>query len=216
MLHSIVGRPVRRRRIGAGGTGGITGQTLTKEHFMTDTEQPNLSRRRMLTAALLVPAAAAGGSLVIADSADAAPGGQIKVKRSQVIKRAKYWYDRDVPYSQSRFYRDLEGSHKYRTDCSGFVSQCWHTYLGSNGGYSTSTIPSIAKKIKWSDLKAGDVMNRAGVHCMLFDSWSITSGMLWMYDLADPQDNMRHKKISANSLQSQNYVPRRYGNIVSG
>ncbi|EMF02140.1 VCBS repeat-containing protein [Streptomyces mobaraensis NBRC 13819 = DSM 40847] len=50
-------------------------------------------------------------------------GGEIS--RTEMIQRVQYWIDKGVPYSQSRYYPDLQGR-SYRTDCSGLVSMAWH------------------------------------------------------------------------------------------
>lgn len=55
-------------------------------------------------------------------------------------------------------------------DCSGFVMFCWG--LSSHGhSYSTSNLRDIAGKPKYnwfSDMKPGDVLNKAGSHVVLF------------------------------------------------
>lgn len=189
---------------------------------MTDTERPNLSRRRMLTAAAILPAAAAAGALGSTSPAAAAPGGQFKLTRGQVLNRADYWLHMDppIPYSMSRYHRDPDDSgHDYRTDCSGFVSMCWHTYLGSNGGYSTETIPSITTNIRWRDLKPGDAMNWENGndvgHVRLFDSWSIRTSWCWFYEMTTAGGGgMRKIRLDADDMQNIGYIPVRYGNIT--
>ena len=48
-------------------------------------------------------------------------------------------------------------------DCSGFVSQAWQT-----SRYTTDTLPNISTEINVSELKAGDIFNKAGSHVVLF------------------------------------------------
>lgn len=176
----------------------------------TRTEQPNLSRRRILQAAAIVPAAAIP-TLVVASPAEAAYKGTIK--RSAVMLRAKNWYNRGIQYDMGATASDREKKHHYRKDCSGFVSMCWHT---KTPGYSTRTLPDIAKQIKWSSLKRGDIVNSYDNHVMLFDKWSNDEGYIWIYDLVNPQVDMRHAKVRTLTLKQQNYIPRRYKNIVNG
>ncbi|MCD0447030.1 hypothetical protein LO763_25770 [Glycomyces sp. A-F 0318] len=179
---------------------------------MTDTERANPSRRRLLTTAVLLPAAAAVGALGFAGAAHADYNGPIK--RSQVMNRAHEWFERNVQYDMGATVADaVHGCHRYRTDCSGFVSMCWHSPAP---GHSTRTLPNISRQILWRELKAGDIVNAYDNHVMLFDSWSIDSGYMWYYDLATPALDMRHKRIDANILQNQGYVPRRYKHIENG
>ncbi|NUQ89856.1 MAG: hypothetical protein HOQ43_15520 [Glycomyces artemisiae] len=180
---------------------------------MTDTEQANPSRRRLLTSALLLPAAAAVGALGFAGAAHADYNGPIK--RSQVMNRAHEWFERNVQYvGGSDTEPDaVHGCHRYRTDCSGFVSMCWHSPAP---GHSTRSLPDISHQILWRELKAGDIVNAYDNHTMLFDSWSIDSGYMWYYDLATPALDMRHQRIDANILQNQGYIPRRYKFIENG
>ena len=50
-------------------------------------------------------------------------------------------------------------------DCSGFVSKAWH-----EGHYGTSGIPSISSAITQAELLAGDCLNEAGYHVVLFSN----------------------------------------------
>lgn len=59
-------------------------------------------------------------------------------------------------------------------DCSGFVTFCWG--LSQSGhAYSTSNLRQIAGKPKYnwfSDMKAGDVLNKPGSHVVLFTGYN--------------------------------------------
>ena len=59
-------------------------------------------------------------------------------------------------------------------DCSGFVSLCWG--LSQSGhAYSTSNLRQIAGKPKYNwftDMKAGDVLNKPGSHVVLFTGYN--------------------------------------------
>jgi len=82
------------------------------------------------------------------------------ITRSQVMKRAKSWVAKRVPYSQSSYHAG------YRQDCSGFVSMSWK--LGKS--YTSRTISSRAKRIKMSSLKPGDAVLIPG-HVSIFGGW---------------------------------------------
>ena len=172
------------------------------------TERPLLSRRRLFQAAALVPAAAIP-VLAVGSPANAAYRGI--VTRDEVMDRARNWFLRDIQYSFDPAARasDPEGNHSYRRDCSGFVSMAWHT---STPGHSTRSIPDIAPRIEWSQLKPGDVLNSYDNHCMLYHMRG-DNGKIWIYDLVSPDVDMRHDQVSPASLREQNYIPRRYRNI---
>jgi cell wall-associated NlpC family hydrolase len=180
-------------------------------------ERPKVSRRRMLQAAAIVPAAAIP-SLVVASPAHADYLGNIS--RSNVMSRAQDWFNRNIQYDGGGYASDNDGGHQYRRDCSGFVSMCWHTNCTSpDGGRSTATLPEICSVINWGQLKPGDMVNtnnnNDGVtnHCMLFHKWSTTPGEIWIYDLASPTLDMRHKTVKTADLRALNYVPLRYDKI---
>ncbi|SDD92187.1 hypothetical protein [Glycomyces harbinensis] len=170
------------------------------------TERPLLSRRRLLQVAAVAPAAAIP-VLAVGSPANAAYRGTIV--RDEVMDRARNWFTRNIQYNGNSRATDIDGDHTYRQDCSGFVSMCWHT---STPGHSTRSIPDIANRIEWSQLKPGDVVNSADNHCMLYHMRG-DNGKIWIYDLATPASDMRHIQVSPSSLREQNYIPRRYRNI---
>lgn len=58
-------------------------------------------------------------------------------------------------------------------DCSGFVMLCWGLPPGHS--YSTSNLRTIAGKPRYnwfSDMKPGDVLNKAGSHVVLFTGYN--------------------------------------------
>src|SRR4051794_36811030 len=94
---------------------------------------------------LVVPAVARAttdAAMAVPASATSKVGGSIK--RSEVISRAKYWYDR-----RSRFRYNMNGSYpdpqgrRYRTDCSGYVSMALHL----SSSLSTVTLPGVGNRI---------------------------------------------------------------------
>jgi hypothetical protein len=78
----------------------------------------------------------------------------VKISRHDVLVRAKSWIDEHVIYSQSHYHRNRYG--RYRQDCSGYVSMCWHLPTS----YTTATIMQVAHRISWSQLQAGDALWR--------------------------------------------------------
>ncbi|PKX89972.1 putative NlpC/P60-like cell-wall peptidase [Aspergillus novofumigatus IBT 16806] len=105
-------------------------------------------------------------------------GSNSMITRKEIISRGEYWVSRHVPYSMNKVYPDPQGR-KYRTDCSGFVSMALHA---NSPGYSTVSLPEIAKAISWNDLKPGDLVGTLGPgtggaagHVTLFLSWADSS-----------------------------------------
>lgn len=105
------------------------------------------------------------------------------ITRSEVLRRSKEeWPSYTITYSQDTLRADADGE-KYRTDCSGYVSMCWHTATsgtGNWGGFSTESFVTegIMKVIPFADLKPGDAMGHCGPgsagnggHITLFLGW---------------------------------------------
>lgn len=139
-----------------------------------------------------------------------------KISRSEVIERAKSWPAAEVPYclgyplSQcvGKNYTNAYGT--YRADCSGFVSMTWN--LGSS--LTTSSLPSVATRISKSQLKAGDILNKAGVHVVVFEKWANSAKTeYWAYEQTPPHA-IYHKLPYPYHNGGAGYLPYRYKNIV--
>jgi hypothetical protein len=176
-------------------------------------ERPKVSRRRMLQAAAIVPAAAIP-SLVVASPAHADYLGNIS--RSNVMSRARDWYDRGIAYSFDADARawDNDHNHLYRRDCSGFVSMAWHS---ATPGHSTRTLHEISHPIYWSSLLPGDIVNKAAAwpdgHTRLFEKWSTTPGAMRVYELTSDGMKMRAETYYVDALKDAGYSPLRYDKI---
>ncbi|WNV86468.1 hypothetical protein [Umezawaea sp. Da 62-37] len=132
------------------------------------------------------------------------------ITRAEVLSRAKDWWTRKVPYSQSKYAFDVNKGKKYRTDCSGFVSMTWKITSSRN----TSTLDDIATKIGWASLKPGDMVLRAGHHVKLFEKWtSSAKTSMWIYEEGSTATDMDHETVSVSSLKSGGYVPWKYKKI---
>lgn len=97
-------------------------------------------------------------SMVLTIAVHTAPASAIT--RTEVLSRAHHWIKKRVYYSQSSSYQG------YRRDCSGFVSMAWKL----KSSYTSSSIVSTARRIKWSRLKPGDAVRRSG-HVEIFAGW---------------------------------------------
>lgn len=91
-------------------------------------------------------------------------------------------------------------------DCSGFVSRVWETA----SKYSTSSLPNISKQINWSDLKAGDIVNKAGSHVRLFHYYN-SDGSMMLYESTTSSsiDGVTHRVLARDNK----YIPRRYNQV---
>jgi hypothetical protein len=98
-------------------------------------------------------------SMAITMAVNTAPAGAIT--RDQVLKRARVWVKKRVPYSQSGYYRG------YRRDCSGMVSMAW----GLKTSYTSSTIRSRATRVSKKNMKPGDAVHTPG-HVSIFVGWA--------------------------------------------
>lgn len=154
------------------------------------------------------------------------------ISREEVLDRAQYWVDRNVIYSQNRTFPDEQGK-KYRTDCSGLVSQAWHmstagTYL--DGGLNTDGFRAYSGKTVLGsvhDLKAGDALLRNG-HIELFARWKDADDHrdgAFVYSLNGPTDGDWAKGPKKNTngqvgfntwAEMTTYTPIRYDKITDG
>lgn len=152
-----------------------------------------MSRKRLTTNIAVITALASAGltGLVAAPSASAASSAGGTIDRSEVISRAKNWYDRNIQYSQTSYASDVDGGHTYRQDCSGFVSMAWHMTTSAN----TNTLPGYANTVSDKhSLKPGDALNDIGDgHVVLFVKWlDQSAGTFAFYEEANPSIDMEY------------------------
>jgi hypothetical protein len=176
----------------------------------------------------LLGAASIGSAVLVAGgpaagAAPAAPGGAVSAKsriggtisRSEVISRAKYWYTHrgSIPYNGGAAYRDPDGHHKYRQDCSGYVSMALHISPSGIGAPSTVSLPQYGKKLgSRRDMKKGDYTGILGNgtagaagHVRLFEKWSSKSaGTYWAYDFGSTP--VKHAKYKLSSDAPRNGI----------
>lgn len=89
------------------------------------------------------------------------------VTRAGILRRAIAWVDEQVPYSETAWWPDAEGT--YRQDCSGFVSMAWG--LDQNIDYWTGNLDTVSFEIPAWDLLPGDILLSA-THTVLFAGWA--------------------------------------------
>ncbi len=158
-----------------------------------------------------------------ADAAPTAPSGSVsaqstisgKISRKEAISRAKYWYTHrgSIPYSGSATYRDPDGHHRYRQDCSGFVSMALHLSPSGIGSPSTVSLPGYGTKLKSRrSMRMGDYTGVLGNgtagaagHVRLFEKWSNkAAGTYWAYDFGSTP--VKHAVYKLNTDHPRNGI----------
>lgn len=106
---------------------------------------------------------------------------------AQSAVRGQSWVDSRVRYSQSAYYSNKYG--KYRTDCSGFISEMW----ALKSSYTTRTLPSISTVITKGQLTAGDILNAPGYHGLMFEKWADSAKtQYWAYEMSPSSGAAHH------------------------
>jgi cell wall-associated NlpC family hydrolase len=103
---------------------------------------------------------------------------------------------------------DFYVSNTYGVDCSGYVSRAW----GLTSKRDTEKLPNISTAITRSELQAGDILNKAGTHVVLFDKYD-SSGNYVVYEATknNSYDRVVYNARTVSSLSD--YLPWRYNNI---
>ena len=89
------------------------------------------------------------------------------ITRAQIITRAEKWLAEKVPYSQTSWYTDADGT--YRQDCSGYVSMAWD--LDQNIDFWTGNLNTVSHTIDPSQLLPGDTLMSVE-HTIIFAGWA--------------------------------------------
>ncbi|WP_186777273.1 FG-GAP repeat domain-containing protein [Streptomyces salinarius] len=154
-------------------------------------------------------AAPAQASTTAAATATSTVGGSIT--RGEIVERAQYWIDQSVPYSQSAYYRDPQGT-SYRTDCSGMVSMAWHLPTSA----TTWTLPNYSTRLGSLDsLQPGDALNNIDHHVVLFVGWTDSShSTAVIMEEARPGTNARKSTYSRSYITANGFKPYRYNKVV--
>ncbi|MFE2298544.1 tachylectin-related carbohydrate-binding protein [Streptomyces sp. NPDC059445] len=138
------------------------------------------------------------------------------IYRSEVMDRAKNWYNRNVQYDQGASAVDVDGDHSYRTDCSGFVSMAWHLTTS----LTTETLPSASTQISKTALLPGDALNDYSEHAVIFAGWkNQDAGTFYYYSESSPATDMNYSTANINSGDisghpASDYVALRYKKIA--
>ncbi|MEU8021247.1 VCBS repeat-containing protein [Micromonospora haikouensis] len=174
------------------------GDELPDADPVEETEDPSATRD------------ADGGTMSASASAIGGP-----ITRNEIMQRAQGWVDHQPgPYSQQGFSWDPTHTRKYRRDCSGLVGMAWHL----NADPSTRTLPQFSNQISKADLQAGDILNIASKHVVLFKSWKTDRRHFTYYTFGSTPVKIRTAAIDAGTIdshQATSYVARRYTKIAA-
>lgn len=134
------------------------------------------------------------------------------VSRTEVMSRGQNWVNRRIPYSQTRYATDPDGAHRYRQDCSGYVSMMWHLRTS----YTTYTLNQVSTPISWASLRKGDAILRASSHVVMFAGWiDAAHTRMYVYEEAHTGTTARHISYYKSYFTGNGYHPIRY-NRISG
>ena len=89
------------------------------------------------------------------------------ITRAQIIARAQLWVQAQVPYSQTEWFTNQNGT--YRQDCSGYVSMAWG--LDQYTDFWTWNLNLVSHTIPAAELLPGDIL-LSNEHTILFAGWA--------------------------------------------
>lgn len=133
------------------------------------------------------------------------------ITRAQIIARAKVWVQEQVPYSQTEWWTNVDGT--YRQDCSGMVSMEWD--LNQNTDFWTGNLNLVSHTIAAADLLPGDIL-LSDVHTILFAGWANTQHTEFdYYEEAHPGTVARYVVDAPLAAFLDNgFAPFRYDGVV--
>jgi hypothetical protein len=141
---------------------------------------------------------------------------------STILARAQSWVNEGVPYSQTNYWTDGNGT--YRQDCSGYVSMALGLNTGSanNYGLTTETLPEVATVTGGTELASlealqpGDIVDLTTTHVVLFASWASPGSIANVYEESSPGTAAHYTTISVSYFMSQGFWGYQYNNMVAG
>jgi hypothetical protein len=134
------------------------------------------------------------------------------ITRAQIIARAQLWVQQQVPYSQTEWWTNPDGT--YRQDCSGFVSMAWD--LNQNTDFWTGNLNLVSHTVAAADLLPGDNL-LSDEHTILFAGWANAQHTEFdYYEEAHPGTVARYVVDAPLSAFLDNgFVPFRYDGVVN-
>jgi hypothetical protein len=133
------------------------------------------------------------------------------ITRAQIMQRALAWVEQKVPYSQTSWWVDAEGS--YRQDCSGYVSMAWG--LDQAIDFWTGDLGTVSYPIPGAQLLPGDILLSA-THTVLFAGWADGAHTVFDFYEESHPGTVAHYVTGASLADYLNagFVPYRYDGVV--
>ena len=127
------------------------------------------------------------------------------------MQRALTWIEQKVPYSQTAWWVDSEGS--YRQDCSGFVSMAWG--LDQAIDFWTGNLDTVSHPIPGAQLLPGDIL-LSPTHTVLFAGWADGAHTEFDFYEESHPGTVAHYVTGASlaGYLAAGFVPYRYDGVV--
>jgi hypothetical protein len=127
------------------------------------------------------------------------------------MQRALAWIEQRVPYSQTAWWVDAEGS--YRQDCSGYVSMAWG--LDQAIDFWTGNLDTVSSPVPAAQLLPGDILLSA-THTVLFAGWADGAHTEFDFYEESHPGTVAHYVTGASlaAYLGAGFVPYRYDGIV--
>jgi hypothetical protein len=134
------------------------------------------------------------------------------ISRAQIMARAQLWVQDQVPYSQSEWFTDADGT--YRQDCSGYVSMAWD--LDQNTDFWTGNLNLVSHTIPASELLPGDIL-LSDEHTILFAGWADATHTTFDYYEESHPNTVAHFVTGAplGAFLDNGFAPFRYDGVVN-
>jgi len=133
------------------------------------------------------------------------------ISRAQIMARAALWVQEQVPYSQTKWFTNQNGT--YRQDCSGFVSMAWD--LDQYTDFWTGNLNLVSHTISAAQLLPGDIL-LSNEHTILFAGWANAEHTTFdYYEEAHPGTVARYVVDAPLAAFLDNgFAPFRYDGVV--
>lgn len=144
------------------------------------------------------------------DASQQLPHGTIS--RAEIMARAALWVREQVPYSQTTWHTDRNGT--YRQDCSGYVSMAWD--LDQYTDFWTGNLNLVSHTIPAAQLLPGDIL-LSDEHTILFAGWANPEHTSFdYYEEAHPGTVARFVEDAPLAAFLDNgFAPFRYDGVVN-
>jgi hypothetical protein len=133
------------------------------------------------------------------------------ITRAQILQRALAWIEQKVPYSQTAWWVDSEGS--YRQDCSGYVSMAWG--LDQAIDFWTGNLDTVSHQIPGDQLLPGDIL-LSPTHTVLFAGWADSAHTTFDFYEESHPGTVAHYVTGASlaAYLGAGFLPYRYDGVI--